>query len=66
MKYRYPLLLAIIAVTVPLIGNQFSSIAADGTLNEPFFFTVPLMYLALLVALIWVGVITWRRHHHSH
>ncbi|WP_125705036.1 DUF3955 domain-containing protein [Lacticaseibacillus daqingensis] len=62
MKYRYPLALVGLAIALPLIGAQFSTMAADGTLHEPFFFTIPLGYALIAIAAGWAGRIAWLRH----
>ncbi|WP_179394871.1 DUF3955 domain-containing protein [Lacticaseibacillus absianus] len=65
-KYRYPLLLAIVAIALPLIGAHFSWLDRAGWLHEPFFFTVPLGYALLAVAVVWAIVIAVKHHRQAH
>ncbi|WP_461224627.1 DUF3955 domain-containing protein [Lacticaseibacillus suihuaensis] len=60
-RYLGPLILALAGIALPLIGAQFSYVAKNGMVHEPFFFTVPLGEAMLAAAVVWAVVTAWRR-----
>ncbi|WP_225048242.1 DUF3955 domain-containing protein [Lacticaseibacillus kribbianus] len=60
-RFVGPLILAVVAIALPFWGAQFTYVAKDGMLHEPYFFTVPLGEAMLLGAVIWGGVVAWRK-----